>query len=92
VLDAVLTPGDVILMLSWRTLAEAPEFEGRVSQPDNSRRRPIRIIGDYGMYDRREIRSTIHTFRFPASSESQAPAVDDGTGSTTSTRQPPSAW
>jgi heme-degrading monooxygenase HmoA len=54
VLDAVLTPGDVILMLSWRTLAEATEFEGQVPQPDNSRRRRIRVIRDYGMYDRRE--------------------------------------
>ncbi len=54
VFDAVLTPGDVILMLSWRTLAEATEFEDQVPKPDNSRRRRIRVIRDYGMYDRRE--------------------------------------
>jgi heme-degrading monooxygenase HmoA len=54
VFDAVLTPGDVILMLSWQTLANALAFEGRIPPPDNGRRRQIRVIRDYGMYDRRE--------------------------------------
>ncbi|MGH3246513.1 MAG: antibiotic biosynthesis monooxygenase family protein [Trebonia sp.] len=54
VFDAVLTPGDVILMLSWRALADASAYEGRLPRPANSRRRRIRVIRDYGMYDRRE--------------------------------------
>ena len=54
VFDAVLTPGDVILLLSWRDHVAAEAFESRVTSRDGVRRRRMRVIRDYGMFDRRE--------------------------------------
>ncbi|WP_374022247.1 antibiotic biosynthesis monooxygenase [Mycobacterium sp. HNNTM2301] len=50
VFDAVLEPGNPILLRSWRDAAAAPQ------QIDDSaiRARHVRIIRDYGMFDRRE--------------------------------------
>ena len=50
VFDAILTPGDVMLMMTARdrTAAEA------MSPRDGARLRRVRILRDYGMYDRRE--------------------------------------
>jgi heme-degrading monooxygenase HmoA len=53
VFDAVLTPGAVILLLTWRNEAEAGAFRDR-ERPGNPRVREVRIVRDYGMYDRRE--------------------------------------
>jgi heme-degrading monooxygenase HmoA len=54
VFDAVLTPGDIILLVSWRDLAAAEAFEGTASSQDGRRRRRVRVVRDYGMFDRRE--------------------------------------
>ena len=54
VFDAVLTPGDIILLVSWRDLAAAEAFERAVSLPGGARLRRVRIVRDYGMFDRRE--------------------------------------
>ena len=54
VFEAVLTPGDVILMMSWRDEAAAKVFEGSLSVPDDGRLRRVRIVRDYAMFDRRE--------------------------------------
>jgi hypothetical protein len=54
VFDAVLTPGDVILLASWRDNAAAEAFERSVSLQDGMRFRRIRVVRDYGMFDRRE--------------------------------------
>jgi heme-degrading monooxygenase HmoA len=54
VFDAVLTPGDVILLLSWRTQLQAEIFENSISPRAGTRLRRVRIVRDYGMYDRRE--------------------------------------
>jgi hypothetical protein len=54
VFDAVLTPGDVILLLSWRDHAAAEAFERQISLPGSARLRRVRIVRDYGMSDRRE--------------------------------------
>jgi heme-degrading monooxygenase HmoA len=54
VFDAVLTPGDLMLLLSWRTKEDAGAFEKSVDLPDGSRLRRVRVIRDYGMFDRRE--------------------------------------
>lgn len=54
VFDAVLTPGDLILMVTWQTAADAEAFERRVRLPQGGRLRQIRVVRDYGMYDRRE--------------------------------------
>jgi heme-degrading monooxygenase HmoA len=51
VFDAVLTPGDVILLTTWRDRAAADASVGR---PREQRMRTIRVIRDYGMFDRRE--------------------------------------
>ncbi len=50
VFDAVLTPGDTMLLLSWRDDGAARRFTG----PADARVRRIRVIRDYGMFDRRE--------------------------------------
>jgi heme-degrading monooxygenase HmoA len=54
VFDAVLTPGDIVLLLSWRDLAAAEAFEAAVSLQDGARLRRVRVVRDYGMFDRRE--------------------------------------
>ena len=54
VFDAVLTPGDVILLLSWRAPAAAEAFRRGHRIPDRARLRRVRVVRDYGMFDRRE--------------------------------------
>lgn len=49
VFDAVLTPGDVILLMTWRDRAAAEAFVA-----PGVRLRQVRIVRDYGMFDRRE--------------------------------------
>jgi heme-degrading monooxygenase HmoA len=52
--DALLAPGDVILLLSWRTHLYAEAFENAIAPQDGARLRRVRVVRDYGMYDRRE--------------------------------------
>jgi heme-degrading monooxygenase HmoA len=52
--DAVLTPGDLILLISWKDSAAAEAFEGSVFAQGSRRTRRVRIVRDYGKYDRRE--------------------------------------
>jgi heme-degrading monooxygenase HmoA len=54
VFDAVLTPGDLILLMSWRTRGDAEAFEDTLKLPEEARLRRVRIVRDYGMFDRRE--------------------------------------
>src|SRR5262245_4700504 len=54
VFDAVLTPGDVMLFVSWRDQAAAEAFEAQVSLGEGARLRRVRVVRDYGMFDRRE--------------------------------------
>ena len=54
VFDAVLVPGDIILLMSWRDHSTAEAFEGQVSLQDGARLRRVRVVRDYGMFDRRE--------------------------------------
>src|SRR6202007_713583 len=54
VFDAVLTPGDLILLMSWKTKANAEAFEKFGKYPPDGRLRHIRGVRDYGMFDRRE--------------------------------------
>ena len=71
IFDAVLTPGDYVVMLTWQDSAAAQTFEdSTASLLDGIRFRRIRIVRDYGMYDRREApqyypdapgRATIHS-------------------------------
>ena len=54
VFDAVLTPGEVILLLSWREQTAAEAFERGFARREHVRLRRVRVIRDYSMFDRRE--------------------------------------
>src|SRR3954453_5005039 len=54
VFDAVLAPGEVILLISWRDRDAAAAFERSVLLQPGTRLRQVRIVRDYGMFDRRE--------------------------------------
>src|SRR6201985_3827748 len=52
--DAVLTPGDLILLISWKDHAAAERFEDEFTVPDGARLRRVRVVRDYSKFDRRE--------------------------------------
>jgi heme-degrading monooxygenase HmoA len=54
VFDAVLSPGEIILLLSWKDRAAAEAFEGKITLPESGRLRRVRVVRDYSMRDRRE--------------------------------------
>lgn len=56
VFEAVFTPGDLILLCAWRDMAAADSFTTAVPgpTPEGGRLRTVRIVRDYGMFDRRE--------------------------------------
>ena len=54
VFDAVLTPGDLIVLMSWRDHAAAEAYETSAKLREDARLRRVRVVRDYGMFDRRE--------------------------------------
>jgi heme-degrading monooxygenase HmoA len=53
------TPGEYVLRISWHDSHSAEAYEalidgGLINLPDGARLRRVRVIRDYGMYDRRE--------------------------------------
>jgi heme-degrading monooxygenase HmoA len=54
VFDAVVTPGDVILLTAWRDQHAADAWSNALTLPDDARLRRVRVVRDYGMFDRRE--------------------------------------
>lgn len=50
--EAILTPGDLLLLAAWRDAEAAKAAEAPV--PAQARRRQVRIIRDYGLRERRE--------------------------------------
>jgi len=54
VFDAVLTPGEILLFICWRNDRAGKLFEGSVALQKDARLRRVRVIRDYGMFDRRE--------------------------------------
>jgi heme-degrading monooxygenase HmoA len=54
VFDAVLTPGDLMLLISWKTPGHAQDFQKIAKLPSDGRFRQVRVVRDYGMFDRRE--------------------------------------
>jgi hypothetical protein len=50
----VLSPGEIILLLSWKDRAAAEAFEGKITLPESGRLRRVRVVRDYSMRDRRE--------------------------------------
>jgi heme-degrading monooxygenase HmoA len=54
IFDAVLTPGDLILLMSWKDDSAARAYDGALAPNGTQRVRRVRIVRDYGKYDRRE--------------------------------------
>lgn len=54
VFEAVTTPGNVIALVKWGNLATAEAFVQDATPPEDVRLRNIRVVRDYGMFDRRE--------------------------------------
>lgn len=54
VLDAVRTPGELMLMLVFADRAAADHFSDTMLLKESARARQVRVIRDYGMFDRRE--------------------------------------
>lgn len=54
VFDAVAAPGDVIALVKWGDVTGAEAFRRGGAPPEDVRLRNIRVIRDYGMFDRRE--------------------------------------
>jgi heme-degrading monooxygenase HmoA len=54
VLDAVLSPGELMLLLVFEDRAAADHFSDTVLLKEGARARQLRVIRDYGMFDRRE--------------------------------------
>jgi len=54
VFEAVLTPGELMLMLVWTDQRARDEVQGSLRSTDKLRVRDVRVIRDYGMFDRRE--------------------------------------
>jgi len=54
VFDAVLTPGDVIVLMSYRDQSAAEAYEASAALPHDARLRRMRVVRDYGMFDRSE--------------------------------------
>jgi heme-degrading monooxygenase HmoA len=52
VFEAILIPGEMLLLLAWRDAAAAKAGEQAV--PPGARRRHVRVIRDYGMFRREE--------------------------------------
>lgn len=54
VFDAVLRPGEVILVMTWRDGDAAGAFLDGWEASEGVRVRQVRVVRDYGVYDRRE--------------------------------------
>ncbi|HEX4183614.1 MAG TPA: hypothetical protein VHY34_10185 [Caulobacteraceae bacterium] len=56
VFEAVLAPGDLVLLCAWSDMGAANAFATEVPgpTPEGGRLRIVRVVRDYGMFDRRE--------------------------------------
>lgn len=54
VFQAILTPGDVILLMSWQNPGAGEAFGSEIAMKNVERLRSVRVVRDYGMFDRRE--------------------------------------
>jgi heme-degrading monooxygenase HmoA len=54
VFESIYNPGKLLLLVSWRDAAAAERWKPRTSAEDKLRHRTVRVIRDYGMFDRRE--------------------------------------
>jgi hypothetical protein len=53
-LASLLTPGEIILLLSWKDHGAAEAFDSKVTLREEARLRRVRVVRDYSMFDRRE--------------------------------------
>jgi heme-degrading monooxygenase HmoA len=67
--EAVLTPGDIILLITLKNSQAAINFAGSANLPEAARMRSIRVIRDYSMFDRREAPQYYPAVEKPAVSE-----------------------
>jgi heme-degrading monooxygenase HmoA len=54
VFESIYNPGKFLLLALWKDLASARHWEPRAGKDAQLRHRTIRVIRDYGMFDRRE--------------------------------------
>ena len=54
IFDAVLTPGHLVLIMSFRDELAVETFRASATLPDGVRLRSVRVVRDYSMRDRRE--------------------------------------
>ncbi|OBZ16414.1 MULTISPECIES: antibiotic biosynthesis monooxygenase [Bacillales] len=54
IFDAVFASGDIVLLVTWLDHSFAETFENNVILKEAVRLRRVRVIRDYGMFDRRE--------------------------------------
>jgi heme-degrading monooxygenase HmoA len=52
--DAVLTPGEIILLTSWKDENAAKAFQAATTLAEGGRMRSVRVVRDYSLTDRRE--------------------------------------
>jgi heme-degrading monooxygenase HmoA len=52
--ESIYNPGKVLLLGAWRNAAAANAWEPRAPRSGELRHRVVRIVRDYGMFDRRE--------------------------------------
>src|ERR1700756_1658160 len=51
VFQAILTPGDVILLISWQNPEAGEAFGSEIAIKNVERLRSVRVVRDYGMFD-----------------------------------------
>jgi heme-degrading monooxygenase HmoA len=54
IFESIYNPGKLLLLVSWRNAAAAEHWKPRTVAEDRLRHRSVRVIRDYGMFDRRE--------------------------------------
>jgi heme-degrading monooxygenase HmoA len=54
VFESIYNPGKLLLLVSWRDAAAAEHWKPRTAAEGKLRHRSVRVIRDYGMFDRRE--------------------------------------
>jgi hypothetical protein len=54
VFESIYNPGKLLLLVSWRDEAAAEHWKPRTIAEGKLRHRSVRVIRDYGMFDRRE--------------------------------------
>lgn len=55
IFEAVLSPGEIILVVTWKDAQSANDHAATQIVPDDARVRVIRVVRDYAMVDRRDV-------------------------------------